>query len=159
MSNAYLVRKEERLIFEVWIGKITKDELFEHERQQLLDPDFPFAPRVLVDITGASFDPAIGKTELGQFVDLYRHHHDKTVGARVAIVAAEDFARAETYGKLAERQSVRVIVFNDVGTACIWLGVSAADAQEWIVRTRAELLRNPPREERASPPTAEPCSG
>jgi hypothetical protein len=139
MSNAYLIKKPD-LILEVWTGTITKDEFLEHERRHLQDPDFPSAPKAVVDITAASFDSEIKKMEIQQFVDLYQDHHDKVVGARVAIVSGKEFDRASLYAQLTEPHQINVIVFSTINTACLWLGVNETEVREWLERTRAKLL-------------------
>lgn len=73
MSNAYRIM-ETGLMLEVLAGRITMDEFIRHERRPLLDRKLPFAPKVVVDITGASFDEAFGEKEIQQVVDLYQHH-------------------------------------------------------------------------------------
>jgi len=143
MSNAYRILKS-GLLIEVYVGKITKEELFDHERQLLTDPKFPSAPQVVVDFTRASLEPSIGESELKQFVDFYSHHRDKVAGARVAIVAGKEFERASLFGRLAEREKVNVIVFNALSTACVWLGVKEPEVRKWIERTHTELLDPPP---------------
>ena len=140
MGHAYTIRKEERLVIEVWVGKITKNELLEHERKHIKDPDLPSAPRVLIDITAAHFDPAIGNKEIEEFVDLYREHRDKTAGAKVAVVAEQEFQIAKKYESKAMRLAIDVIVFNEIDNACTWLGVNMREAQQWIHSKRVDLL-------------------
>jgi hypothetical protein len=139
MSIAYRI-KEPGIVLEVWVGKITKEELFEHERQHLTDPHFPPAPRVIVDMTGASLDSAITQAEIQEFVDLYRHHRDKKAGTKIAIVAGKDFDKASLYAQLAEQWQVKAIVFTTFTPACAWLGVNETEVREWMEQTRAGLL-------------------
>jgi hypothetical protein len=131
-------------ILEVWAGRITQEDLLEGERRELEDPNLPSAPRVLVDITRASFDPSIQERELGQLVDIYLHFRNKIAGARVAIVAGKEFEKASLYGRLAGREKINVIVFITINTACVWLGVNELEVREWVKRTQAELLESPP---------------
>ena len=138
MSNAYRILNS-GLVLEVWLGRITNEELFEHERGQLKDPNFPSAPHVFVDLTRAAFEPTIDEKELQRFVTLYQHHHEKVAGARVAIVAGKDFERASLFGRLADREKINVIVFNTITTACVWLGVKESEVREWLERTHTEL--------------------
>jgi len=143
MSNAYRILNS-GLLIEVFVGRITKEELFEHERRLLQDPEFPTAPNVVVDLTRASLDPAIDEKELQEFVNLYQHHRDKTAGARVAILAGKDFERASLYGRLAEREKINVIVFNTISTATVWLGVKEAEVRGVLERIHTDLLGDSP---------------
>jgi hypothetical protein len=143
MSNAYRILTS-GLLVEVFVGKITKEELFEHERRLSQDPKLPSAPHVLVDLTRASLEPTIDEKELQEFVGLYQLHRDKIAGARVAIVAGKEFEKASRYGRLAGREKINVIVFITINTACVWLGVNELEVREWVKRTQAELLESPP---------------
>lgn len=138
MSTDYRIL-ETGVILEVWAGRISMDEFFEYERRLLVDPKFPSAPKVVVDITGASFDEAIGEKEIQRVVDLYQHHRDKVAGARVAIIAAKDFERASLYGRLAEAERVNVIVFHTLRPACVWLGLNETEVRKEMLRARTKL--------------------
>lgn len=139
MSNAYLINKNEKVVFEVWVGRITKEEFFAHDRKLLNDPELPPGSSVLVDITGASFDE-IGEAGFEELVRLYREHRDRTAGAKVAIVASKNFQRAKMYESKTAPALLNVIVFNEMNHACTWLGVNKKEAQEWIDSKRAELI-------------------
>jgi hypothetical protein len=142
MGNAYRIMESGHVI-EVWVGRITKEEFFSHERQQWLDPKLPSAPQFLVDFTRATVEPSIGDQDIQEFVDLYHQYSDKAAGSRAAIVAGKEFDKASLYGRLAEREKVNVIVFNTIKTACVWLGVNEAEVRKWVDRTQAELLAAP----------------
>jgi hypothetical protein len=143
MSNAYRILKS-GLIVEVFVGRITEEELFEHQRRLLADPKFPPAPHVFVDLTRASLEASIEDKVLQQFVDGYRPHRNKTEGARVAIVAGKDFEKASLYGRLADREKINVIVFTTINTACVWLGVNEPEIRKEIKRIQSELLGESP---------------
>jgi hypothetical protein len=139
MSNAYRILTSAHVI-EVWVGRITKEEFFSHERQQWLDPKLPSAPQFLVDFTRATVEPSIGDQDIQEFVDLYHQYPDKAAGSRAAIVAGKEFDKASLYGRLAEREKVNVIVFTTIHTACVWLGVDEPEVRKWLERTYTELL-------------------
>jgi len=132
------------LVIEVWAGKITKEEVFDHVGRHWSDPNKSLDSKIFVDITRADFDLSIGEKDIQQIIDLYRHFRGKTDGARIAIVAGNDFDRASLFGRLAEREKLNVIVFNSITTACIWLGVKILEVQDCLKRIDAELLGSPP---------------
>lgn len=140
MGHEYKIMKAERIVFEIFVGQITKDELLEHDGDLFRDPDLPSAPSVLVDISGASFDPAIGEGGFGELLQLYAEHRDKTHGAKVAVVAPKNFQKAKLYERRTASLSMNVIVFNQIDHACIWLGVETRKVQEWIASRRTALL-------------------
>jgi len=146
MSNTYVIKSPD-LIIEAWAGHITYEEFVEHENRHLQDPNFPTPAKVLVDITRASFDSTIGENEIQSFVDIYQHHREKVTGARVAIVAGKDFSRASLYGKMAERYMISVIVFNNLPSACVWLGIDSKRARQELDRILTDLKAAPPNAE------------
>jgi len=139
MSNGYRILKS-GLVIEVWVGRITKEEFFEHERKQWQDPNLPSAPRFLVDFTRATVEPSIGEKDIQEFIGLYQQYRNKAAGTRSAIIAGKEFDKASLYGRLAEREKVNVIVFNTITPACIWLGVKEPDVRKEVERMQAELL-------------------
>ena len=139
MSIAYRI-KEPNLVLEVWVGTIRKEELFEHERRLMSDPQLPSAPRVIVDMTGASLDPALTRADIREFVDFYQHYRDKKTGTKIAIVAGKDFDKASLYSQLVAQWQVKAIVFTTFTPACTWLGVNETEVREWMEQIHAELL-------------------
>jgi len=132
------------LVIEVWVGRITMEEVFDYVGRRWSDPNKSSERKIFVDITRASFDPSIGEKEIQQIIDLYQHRRDKTLVTRIAIVAGNDFDRASLFGQLAEQGKLNVIVFNSISTACIWLGVKILEVRECLERVHAELLGSSP---------------
>ncbi|MBI3802583.1 MAG: hypothetical protein HY282_02335 [Nitrospirae bacterium] len=139
MAGAYLLREEDKVALKAWVGEIRKEELFALDRAFLSNPDLPPAPRVLVDVTRASFH-TMGENDFQELVNLYWEYREKSAGAKVAIISRQDFQKAKLYEKRAASVSINAIVFNEVAHACTWLGVNAREVQAWLTAKRAELL-------------------
>jgi hypothetical protein len=137
MAIEYVYRKEDNLVIEVYVGDVTKEEWFTHERSQMKDAELQPGGKVIVDLSNATMDESIGDAEIREFTELYGPYRELVAGTRVGIVAGAEFARSRVYERFAQVYGINVIVFNDVHTACTWLGVDARSAKEWIDKTRA----------------------
>ena len=76
-------------------------------------------------------------------IDLTASHRGRLSIARVAIVAGDDWERPRLAEAALKSISVTAIVFNDLTTACTWLGIDAAEAAADMERTRIKLRPEP----------------
>lgn len=140
MPIGYKVAHGGKLLVEVWTGTITKRDLLAHHELYLNDETILPGRSEFVDITRAS-GPSIGEEELQQFVDAYRSHAPKMVNTNIAIVAAgKGFDQALTYERLSTPHLITVVVFNEIDTACTWLGVNEGEVRVLI----QEILQKMP---------------
>jgi hypothetical protein len=54
-------------------------------------------------------------------------------------VASKSFQKTPLYGLFASRHGLRVIVFNDIETACKWLGTDPKEAEQMVKLLRARM--------------------
>lgn len=141
MSNAYVVDIAHKRMFEIWSGEIKKEEVREHGLRHVSDPNVPPHPNLLVDVRNAHFENAIGEEFIGEICDLYREHWPIWRNAKVAVLPGENFQLAILYAHLAAARGVRSIAFNDLETACLWLGIPYSDAQEGLARAHAAMMK------------------
>ncbi len=59
--------------------------------------------------------------------------------AKWAMIASETFVLAQRFGSYLEEEIRRLIVFNDLETACTWLGVDPVIVRKQVDELRAEL--------------------
>ena len=142
MGIAYRCDEKTGLSLSVWDGEVTTDDRRRHIAALASDPDWGARGRLLTDLTGVS---AAGRPSAKSVLDAAAEFSEKLAGqvrnAQWAIVAGETFVLAQRFGSYLEEEVHRLIVFNDLDTACTWLGVDAADARELIGELR-ESLRN-----------------
>jgi hypothetical protein len=134
----YKIFPAHRLMLKLWCGDITNSILFSHEREQFLDPDFPAGPKVIVDVTAAKMIELEGAM-FEEFATIYAGHRHLAAGARVAIVASEQFERARKYEAAVAKLGVDVIAFNALSTACTWIGAPFQETAQWFAGARAEM--------------------
>ena len=140
MSNAYIVNREQGEVFELWTGEISNEEIFTHQRAVLSDPGFQEARRFLVDIIAASFDPMGGTKMMSDFVGMCGGVAEKSAGMKVAVLASANFAREAIYDSQPKPKAPRTVVFNDISSACAWLGIEEEAAEKWLDGKRGQIL-------------------
>ena len=65
----------------------------------------------------------------------------RQVNAKVAVIPRENFQLAILYAHLAGARGVGSIAFNDLHTACLWLGIPYSDAQEGLTQARSAMVK------------------
>jgi hypothetical protein len=68
-------------------------------------------------------------------------------GVKLAIVAAAGWSVAQQFEESSRKFGITTVVFNDVQTACAWLGVDTAITSSAINELRAQLRADAPRGE------------
>ena len=139
MGIAYTCMPDRKLALVAWDGVVSRDEWFAHLQRMLADPDYAPMQFQITDLRHASLSATISSVEIQAMVDLIAGQRGRLSIARVAIVAGDEWARPRIAEAALESISVTAIVFNDLTTACMWLGVDAAAAAADMERTRLKL--------------------
>ncbi len=120
------------------MGTISHDEVLAHERRHLSDSSIARGASVLVDATGASFETT--PEAIHEVTDLYRRSGEKLrVGKSAVLVNESAYDRARLYEKQAADLGVRVILFNSLDVACVWLGTDVTTACTELKKLRARV--------------------
>ncbi len=134
MANLYTATDGGSIVYEVWAGEISHEELISHEHNQLRDPKVRPGAAVLVDATRADF-----LTPPEHVMDLSREHGvpDRTTSIQryALLVNQPTWDRAQIFAAQARAFGVTIIVFNSLDVAAIWLGVPPA-----LARTHLDAL-------------------
>ena len=128
----------EDFVVTVWDGVVTADDWAIAVKDQSTDPALLRARRRLTDtrtVAGSRLSPAEVATVGTSYDDLAI----PSTGVRLAIVANEGWSVAQIVKKRMQTYGVSTQVFDDVHTACAWLGVDAAIALVTIGELRQEL--------------------
>ncbi len=139
MSIIYQPDHNKGIGYVCWTGTISAAEFLEHTRLNLEGSDWP--PKrnlVLIDARYAWVDHTMDETLAGQILQLNHDHQDKGYNLRVAIVATNLFEKAKIFERIASRTSSSVIVFNDLDTACTWLGIDPLGAEQTLQQMRIQ---------------------
>ncbi len=128
----------EDFVVTVWDGVVTAHDWAIAVKDQSTDPALLLAGRRLTDtrtVAGSRLSPAEVTTVGTSYDDLAI----PSTGVRLAIVTNEGWAVAQLVKKRMQTYGVSTQVFDEVHTACAWLGIDAAIALTTIGELRQEL--------------------
>jgi hypothetical protein len=138
MPVTYVVLNQGSLVLELWTGAVSHEEVLAHERRHLSDASIAPGASVFVDATGASFETTTEAVH--EVTDLYRRSIEKLrVGKAALLVNESTYDRARVYEKQAIDLGLRVILFNSLDVASVWLGVDVTRVREAFEQLRSCL--------------------
>jgi hypothetical protein len=129
MSIRYHLDRKGDLLSILWEGRVTGEEWLAHIRQVTAEPDWPAVTRILADLRGVADIASIHEADITQAVALFRAAPGNLAGKKAAVPAADAFRQATAFQKAIAHFGPRVIVFNTLETACVYLGLDLAEAQ------------------------------
>jgi hypothetical protein len=140
MGIAYRCDETMGLCVSVWAGRVTTDDRKQHIAELAADPEWGARGLLLTDLRGisATYRPS-AKEVLDAAAEFAAKLAAKVRNAKWAMVAGETFVLAQRFGTYLEEEVPRLIVFNDLDTACTWLGVDPAAARVVIDELREGL--------------------
>lgn len=123
MPIDYVIMDKGSLVYTHGYGIVQATDIVAHEARLLADPRVAAGYRQLLDCRWVSEESDAAEL-LRSLADVHSRAGVKLQGARYAIVAhgSEWFNQGSAYGR--GNACVTLIVFNDPGTACIWLGAN-----------------------------------
>ncbi len=139
MSIGYVVKLDTKLVVVAWDGMTKLIEWQDHLTRLFADPDYVSAKIQLTDTRFSSIDPSITGDEIRRVVESMAVERDKIAHKRLAIVAGPDWERAKLVERLLQPLMATPIVFTDLITACLWLGLDPADVGNEIKQLRLSL--------------------
>jgi len=139
MGIAYRCDQQVGLTLTVWHGTVSCDEWRDQVASLVSDPGWRSRPRFLTDLRTAGDVSTITDDHVAEMADLFAASARATVHAKVALVAADLFDGARMFEHETDSSGVRTIVFNDVGTACRWLGVEPISVLPSITTLRQHI--------------------
>ena len=136
MGIKYRADVEKQIIFVRWKGVVTADEWFEHIQRLIADPLWPSISAMLVDLHSITDVSSIEEAEIEHAVALFNSVPDSLSNKKVAVVAGNAFWKSRRFGQLVSPFGPSVIVFNDMSTACVYLGIKPTEALKAIQELR-----------------------
>jgi hypothetical protein len=138
MPVKYIAADDGNLVIERWIGTISHAELLEHERQQLHDRSIKQGARVLVDARDASF-PETTADILHEVTDLYVKLQNKASTSKCALLVSDkSWQQAKVFETGGEKYGVTIITFNELSSACAWLGIDPRIAMDHLKKLSSD---------------------
>ena len=139
MGIKYRADVEKQIIFVVWDGVVSADIWFEHIERLIADPAWPSISAMLVDLHSVTDISSIEEAEIEHAVALFSSVPDPLSKKRVGVVAGNAFWKSRRFGELVSPFGPSVIVFNDMSTACVYLGINPTEALKAIQQLRADM--------------------
>ena len=138
MSIIYRIDREKGITLSIWDGAVTEDEVLDHLRRLVADPDWPTIKRLhLTDLRTTTAYLNIDETIIKKMVALLGKSPGKLAKLKMAMVANEAFAISTTFQRLMSIYPLSMIAFNSLDTACTWLGMNTADTERALEQLRA----------------------
>jgi hypothetical protein len=126
------------LIVTVWDGLVTAAEWADTVQSQVTDPNHSMSTRRLTDARTADSSNITGD-DVAAISATYATSGVALSGVKLAIVATEGWETAQQVETGMNNVGVTTVVFSDVHTACVWLGVDPAAAVAAINELRREM--------------------
>ena len=123
----------------VWDGVITWDDWLKHAGELKADPGWALTSRFIADLQTVSDTSSISEQQIDMALEVVGADPAVLSRKRGAVVAREEFRRANKFGDLIERFGATSVVFNHLDTACIFLGLNPAETLRTLEQLRAEI--------------------
>ncbi len=132
---------EKGIVFVVWDGVVTAQEWFTYAQKLASHPDWPATPRVLGDLLSVKDTSSIHNREIEHAVEIFSANPRALRNKKLAVIAADEFGKARHFEDLLTHFGVSSVVFNNLDTACLFLGVDMLHAYRTLDAMRQELQR------------------
>lgn len=139
MGIAYRCDPATGVSVEVWDGTISFDVAALHVEQLSKDPEWAASRRIVTDLTGMAADSRPDADDLRRLSDAFLHQLAHLVSdAKWSVIADSAFAEALVFGEHVRHGVRRMIVFTNLVTACVWLGIEPDDVRPVIEDLRRQ---------------------
>ncbi len=136
MGIKYHVHVEKRIVFVAWKGVISAEIWYEHIQRLIADTHWPSVSAMLINLHSVTDVSSIGEAEFQHAVALFNIIPEALSNKRIAVVASDAFWKSHRFGQLIAPYGPSFLVFNDMSTACIYLGIKLIDATKAIQELR-----------------------
>ena len=138
MAITYRCDKDLRCTFIVWDADVTPEQWRDHSDRMWSDPTFPPGPLMLADLSTANGAPSVSSEVVVEMAASLRERAAKVRPIRVAVIPNGAWDKALVLERDTEGSGLTTIVFNDLATACTWLGLSEDAAKPILAKLRAD---------------------
>jgi hypothetical protein len=140
MAIAYRCDPESELTVSVWDGPVSAKEWHAQLRRFREDPEAGATWKHLVDMRFGQGDSGFDAAAIQRGIDFMTHNVSQFAGMRLAVVSGTEHESVRFFGNLAEQAKVSVVAFQDLPSACAWLGVEPSRTVELIAAIRMDMV-------------------
>lgn len=130
---------EPRVSVDVWSGTIEPRAAERHVEKLAAEPEWGVQGLILTDLTGIAEESRPSADTLRHVAAIFvERMGDRVRDAKWAVVADVTFEDATRFSHYVEATAPRMIVFNQLTTACTWLGINESDVRTIIEEIRTD---------------------
>jgi len=128
-----------RCTFSVWDGDVTPQEWSDQLGRIILDPLCPPGPLLLADLSTAGGAPSITTDVIDEMAHSWRTYAADLGEMRWAVIPDGAWDKARRFQADVQGSNIRITFFNQVWSACNWLGVDRDAARAVLGNLRDQL--------------------
>jgi hypothetical protein len=142
MGIAYRCDSATGLSVEVWDGDVSVEQARRHVERLAGDPQWSQSRRIVTDLTSMNPDSRPTADQIAGLADAFLQELAYLVGdVKWSVIADRTFDDALGFGAHVKHEVRRMIVFNSLATASVWLSLDPGDVQPVIDDLRRRLRR------------------
>ena len=140
MGIAYRCDSATGLSVEVWDGEVSAEQARRHIEQLAADPQWAQSRRIVTDLTSMAPESRPTPEQVADLAKAFLQELAYLVGdVKWSVIADRTFDDALGFGAHVKHEVRRMIVFNSLATASVWLGLDPGDVQPVIDDLRRRL--------------------
>jgi len=140
MGIAYRCDSATGLSVEVWDGEVSAEQARQHVEQLAADPQWSESRRLVTDLTSMAAESRPTPEQIAGLADAFLQELAYLVGdVKWSVIADRAFDDVLGFGAHIKHEVRRMIVFNNLATASVWLGIEPSDVQPVIDDLRRRL--------------------
>jgi len=127
------------IIYIVWDDVVTWQAWLNQIEKITSDPLWQSSHRFLADLRSVTDTSTIGLAEVAEAVKAFSADRNSLLYKRGAVIALNEFVRARTFADLLARFGTSVVIFNNLDTACLYLGLDVLETGRMLKGLRRQL--------------------
>lgn len=142
MGIGYICKSNLKLAVVVWDGIVAWDDWQKHLQRMFTDPAYAPMKIQITDLHYVSISTTISKEQIQVMTDMLTRQRESLSLEKIAIIAGDEWDKSQLVQIALRDISVNSIVFNELATACLWLGVNASEVEQDIKQVLMKLRQN-----------------
>ena len=131
--------EQKKIVFVIWDGGVTAEEWLRTAPQLVTHPAWHTVPRLLADLRSVVETSTIHTKQIDEAIEIFVADPTALTGKKFAVIASDAFGKARYFGNSLSHFGVSTVVFNNMDTACLFLGIDVTYAYQAIEQMRAQL--------------------
>lgn len=139
MSIIQRFDEQKSVVFVVWEETVTAEQWFGYIPRLTSNESWTRMSCLLADLLPVQDTSSIRIAEIDRAAEIFASNRKALRGKKVAVLAGDEFGRARYFGDLLTRFGVLLVVFNNLDTACLFLGIDLMYAYRTLDAMRQHM--------------------